>query len=62
MTRSIERFHIDGTDAKSLAILEQTVETGARRGHGLVVEQIAQNLLHLPDIRTNAERAAEHFL
>ncbi len=62
MTRSIERFHIDRTDAKSLAVLEQTVDTGARRGHGLVVEQIAQNLLDLPDMGTDAERAAELFL
>lgn len=61
MTRSIERFHIDRTDAKSLAVLEQTVDTGARRGHGLVVEQIAQNLLDLPDMGTDAERAAELY-
>jgi hypothetical protein len=62
MPRCIERFHIEGADAKRLAVLEQMVETGAGRDCGLVVEQIAQNLLHLPDIRTNAERAAELFL
>ena len=38
------------------------VETGAGRDCRLVIEQIAQNLLHLPDIRTNAEHAAELFL
>jgi hypothetical protein len=62
MTRSIERFHIEGTDAKSLAVLEQLVETGAGRVCGLLVEQISQNPLHLPDIRTYAERTAELFL
>jgi hypothetical protein len=62
MTRSVERFHIEGTDAKSLAVLEQMVETGAGRHCGLVVKQIAQNPLHLPDIRTDAERTAELFL
>ena len=55
-------FHVEGADAKSLAVLEQMVETGTGRDCGLVIEQIAQNLLHLPDVRTNAERAAELFL
>jgi hypothetical protein len=62
MPGCMERFHIEGAYAKNLAILKQMVETSAGRDCGLIVEQIAQNLLHLPDIRTNAKRAAKLIL
>ena len=63
MPRGMQHLRRQAADHKTLAVGEQSVELATIGGEpGLGVEQPAEGVLHLGDLRTNGQLATQHVL